>query len=423
MFSNLTSQVSGWMGKKGEGEGEKPEDGAPPSTEPQPEENPPAEDSTGDAAKKDASPTKGGSRLEMLGNLGGLGGSVKSQMSSWLGGGIPGLNKKPEAAEGDAPADAAATTPPAKSPSKEKDDDASSATGSADSEGHVDSIPTTPTDDKEGGQTMGAVSTKAIAGAKSFGNFLYSAVNKAGKSVTEASAKIKKTVEENSILGEFNKEQEAFIKDNLAKGGGAAVAPWIGCPNQEALKEECLSLSTDRRNFVRAPPEGVDFTFDYETQFPVCQAILAEDPNLEKMRFDLVPKVISEENFWRNYLYRVNLICQANEVSSMVQESGGGSVDRTNSQDGQAPETAASPEELGKTHDLAADFVNDFATDNPADLEEVKESIKKLGLGATDVTEEEWERELEAELQDYEMVGGGDDKSIELLDSDLTDLK
>ncbi|CAB0009615.1 unnamed protein product [Nesidiocoris tenuis] len=71
------------------------------------------------------SPTKGGSRLEMLGNLGGLGGSVKSQMSSWLGGGIPGLNKKPEAAEGDAPADAAATTPPAKSPSKEKDDDAS----------------------------------------------------------------------------------------------------------------------------------------------------------------------------------------------------------------------------------------------------------------------------------------------------------
>lgn len=32
----------------------------------------------------------------------------------------------------------------------------SSATGSADSEGHVDSIPTTPTDDKEGGQTMGA---------------------------------------------------------------------------------------------------------------------------------------------------------------------------------------------------------------------------------------------------------------------------
>lgn len=35
------------------------------------------------------------------------------------------------------------------------------------------------------------------AGAKSFGSFLYSAVNKAGAKVSEASAKIKKTVEEN----------------------------------------------------------------------------------------------------------------------------------------------------------------------------------------------------------------------------------
>jgi len=41
------------------------------------------------------------------------------------------------------------------------------------------------------------VSTKALAGAKSLGGFLYSAVNKAGKTVVEASVKIKKTVEEN----------------------------------------------------------------------------------------------------------------------------------------------------------------------------------------------------------------------------------
>lgn len=44
-----------------------------------------------------------------------------------------------------------------------------------------------------------SVQSKAIAGAKSFGSFLYSAVNKAGKTVSEAGAKIKKTVEENVI--------------------------------------------------------------------------------------------------------------------------------------------------------------------------------------------------------------------------------
>lgn len=42
-----------------------------------------------------------------------------------------------------------------------------------------------------------AVSTKALEGAKSLGGFLYSAVNKAGKTVVEAGVKIKKTVEEN----------------------------------------------------------------------------------------------------------------------------------------------------------------------------------------------------------------------------------
>lgn len=44
---------------------------------------------------------------------------------------------------------------------------------------------------------LSSVTTKAVAGAKSLGNFLYSAVNKAGAKVSEASAKIKETVEKN----------------------------------------------------------------------------------------------------------------------------------------------------------------------------------------------------------------------------------
>lgn len=47
-----------------------------------------------------------------------------------------------------------------------------------------------------------------------------------------------------SILGEFNKEQEAFIKEKEGKGNGTAVPPWSGCPNEAVLKEQCLALST-----------------------------------------------------------------------------------------------------------------------------------------------------------------------------------
>lgn len=70
------------------------------------------------------------------------------------------------------------------------------------------------------------------------------------------------------------------------------------------------NLFQDRRNFVRAPPAGSDFDFNYDISYPIALAIIAEDEALDKMRFDLVPKIITEENFWRNYFYRVQLICQ-----------------------------------------------------------------------------------------------------------------
>jgi len=96
-----------------------------------------------------------------------------------------------------------------------------------------------------------------------------------------------------SFLSDFNKEQDQFIAEKSAKESSttASVPPWVGYRNEESLKAECLALSSDRRNFVRDPPAGVDFAFDLDAAMPVALAVLAEDPNLEKMRFELVPKV------------------------------------------------------------------------------------------------------------------------------------
>ncbi|XP_012221526.1 synapse-associated protein of 47 kDa isoform X2 [Linepithema humile] len=355
MFSNLTTglnQMSNWMGKK-------PENGSEETPEQKPEQKPasPDAESGADLEKKNNTSPKG-NKLEMFAG-------VKNQMSGWLSGGIPGLSRGAGTGEGEAPppTETEESQPPqeTEAPAAEqviKDDDASSATGGADS--GPASLEGTPTDDKNGQQAFTAVSTKALAGAKSFGGFLYSAVNKAGKTVVEASVKIKKTVEENRLIAELNKEQEAFIASKQAGEKLEAVAPWVGAPNEDALREECLSLSTDRRNFVRAPPPGVEFQWDFEAIQPVAQATLALDPNLEAMRFELVPKVISEENFWRNYFYRVSLLRQGYELNAMV--------DQTESNPNQ---TLASTDSIDHTQ------------------------------------EEDWERELEAELKDYEVVTGG----------------
>ncbi|XP_055706413.1 synapse-associated protein of 47 kDa isoform X2 [Phlebotomus papatasi] len=330
MFSGLTNQVTSWVGgKKGEQEeGALPaaqEAPAAPEGQPQPVESavPVAEDAG-------QSPTKAG---------GGMFSNVKSQMTGWLGNAsipsmptvsmpsmptIPGFSKKnAESEEGAAAEVTGEATKEAEGGAVAEateaaavdDEDKSryiSATEGADSK--PGSGPTTPQDDQAG--QIGQVTTKVTQGVKSFGSFLYSSVNKAG-------AKIKETVKDNSILGDFTKEQEAFMKENAGKGG-SGQPPWVGIANGEKVKEEIICLSSDRRNFVRAPPAGVDFQFDYDVSYTVAQAIMAEDPALEKMRFDLVPKIITEENFWRNYFYRVSLICQAAELGTLGTESGVG---------------------------------------------------------------------------------------------------
>ncbi|KAG8230944.1 hypothetical protein J437_LFUL002977 [Ladona fulva] len=195
MFSGFTTQVSSWMGaKKQEGA-----EGPPKSEEENvtPTVQDAGEGSLATGENKKESPTKGSSRLEMFAN-------VKSQMTSWLGGSNVASGDQAPAEEGiSAEAKEDVKTEPVgseKSPADVKEDDDSSATGGADS----DAAPSegSPGEEKDATSGFGAaaVSTKAIQGAKSIGSFLFSAVNKAGKTVSEAGAKIKKTVEENSLV-------------------------------------------------------------------------------------------------------------------------------------------------------------------------------------------------------------------------------
>lgn len=304
MFTGITNQMSTWMGKKGEDGTEVPVED---------KEIPIAEGGETELEKKD-SPTKSNRKLDMLAG-------VKSQMTGWFSSGITGMSRSAHGYDGEAaPQGGANGTPvPQNTQENQKEDDASSATGGADSgPGSLEGSPLEDTDNTQ--QPFGGVSTKALAGAKTLGGFLYSAVNKAGKTVVEAGVKIKKTVEENRLVADLNKEQEAFIGSKHTEKG-EAVAPWVGAPNEDVLREECLSLSTDKRNFLRPPPEGLDFPWDFEAVQHIAEVTLALDPNLKDMRFNLVPKLISEEHFWRNYFYRVSVLRQSHELNAMASQA------------------------------------------------------------------------------------------------------
>ncbi|EGI57269.1 hypothetical protein G5I_14739 [Acromyrmex echinatior] len=144
MFSGLTNQVSTWMGKK-------PENGSGEPTPDMPKPTSPEVETSADLEKKNNTSPKG-NKLEMFAG-------VKNQMSGWLSGGIPGLSRGAGAAEGEAPPpiETEETQPEeSQAPVSEqvKDDDASSATGGADS--GPASLEGTPTDDKNGQQAFGA---------------------------------------------------------------------------------------------------------------------------------------------------------------------------------------------------------------------------------------------------------------------------
>jgi len=226
------------------------------------------------------------------------------------------------------------------------------------------------------------------------------------------------------MLSEFNKEQQEFIKTKGDADSGVVtkpqegLAPWIGYQEEDAMKAKILSLSADRRTFVRAPPSGVTFDFDYASVSSTALALLKEDPKLSEMRYELVPKVVKEDEFWKNYFYRVNLIKQSFDLKDLEDQSPS-HVNSSDKKDSVESRLAPTEEVLDEdnaasvhSHDADDEFVSEsFQGATKKEMAEVNESMRRLGLGGggdEDAEVEEWEAELEGELNEFEVVSSKD---------------
>ncbi|XP_065176277.1 synapse-associated protein 1-like [Sycon ciliatum] len=256
-------------------------------------------------------------------------------------------------------------------------------------------------------------------------------------------SKVATTVTDNvpGILADFSAEEEKFKRQKRHRHTDAAVPPWVGYNEEEIMRTQILALSTDKRNFLRNPPAGVQFHFDFAVSFPVANAILEEDPMLEKMRFELVPKQVTEEIFWRNYFYRVSLIKQSSQLSTLATQqnaelsealaedaaaaagaSSGSHSDLTSVSP--AAEASSSGSDVGAAADVAeheepeenaaAEFISDDFVADAADgaqdegEKELHQELKDLGMDdleeigdlpeGDEVNDAEWEKEIQAML-------------------------
>jgi len=239
-----------------------------------------------------------------------------------------------------------------------------------------------------------------VEGAEDWGMSFSQAFSKVGKMTSDYTKVLQDTVAKAPLLSDFNQEQTEFIR---SKGGKEQEsAPWTGYEGEEELRTTILALSEDRRNFLRAPPQGVEFDFEYSAVAAHAVVLLGEDPRLGQMRYDLVPKSVTEDDFWRNYFYRVGLAKQSFELREDSLATG-------------APTTPSLPRPVEEEQEhLAAgeqeeEFLSEQQQASSRDLAEADAAMKKLGLTKNDA---EWEAELEGELNEYEMVGGEEGEEL-----------
>lgn len=274
-------------------------------------------------------------------------------------------------------------------------------------------------------------------------SFASSATKKISESVVETAQTIKKSVEEGKIdgiidktfLGDFQKEQEKFVQEKKSKKSEAAVPPWVGYNEEETIQQQILALSADKRNFLRDPPAGVHFHFDMEQMYPLASVMLEEDQLLNRMRFDLVPKHVKEDVFWRNYFYRVSLIKQSAQLTALAAqqqqkdgEDRGASVSPedvvlTDVRPKTPPVSISSiqkppqeDEEEMSTSPGVSEFVSDAFDATAIDQEDLRKEMEQLVLDKKDSVSTpddesaDWEKELQQELQEYEVVTESDNK-------------
>ncbi|VDN98267.1 unnamed protein product [Rodentolepis nana] len=134
-------------------------------------------------------------------------------------------------------------------------------------------------------------------------------------------------------LAEFDRAYADFVAErNKVVSGEPSLStsilysagenePELDEESHKRIKEEILRLSLDEQNFIRPPPHGSYFRWSPQISalhMPLAKALLDEDGNLSSMRFKLVPRRMKEDDFWRNYFYRISLIRQSENLPGEI---------------------------------------------------------------------------------------------------------
>ena len=92
----------------------------------------------------------------------------------------------------------------------------------------------------------------------------------------------------------------------------------------EVIKEEILDLSLKEENFLIDEENYMyEFPFVLEDYIYVAMKMYEYDARIPIIRKKLVPNKVSEEQFWKNYFYNIEVIKLKNNMQNRIQDQKG----------------------------------------------------------------------------------------------------
>jgi len=164
------------------------------------------------------------------------------------------------------------------------------------------------------------------------------------KSVSDAAASVSETVQnldaqkvsslvqdiyiettKEFLLGSTGTELEKRNANRLDRAVQLKLVPWKVYDEAKSelfdeLQTRVLKLSESEDTFLVSAPDDTVFQFNFDGLLPFAYAALAEDKSLSQQRYLLVPKRVEEDDFWRNYFYRVQLVRNQLDVPPLSEE-------------------------------------------------------------------------------------------------------
>ncbi|KAL5964253.1 Synapse-associated protein 1 [Taenia solium] len=178
---------------------------------------------------------------------------------------------------------------------------------------------------------------KLVSGLKEMMTLAMESSTKLADGLKNAAKQISEKITSSAPFVEFDRAQSDFVSTKNKEGCEAdtilSTPDFLlissgdkGCDEkdkkrQQRVKEQVLRLSLEEQNFLRPPPHGSCFQWNQKLArqyMPIAKALLQEDPNLAALRFRLVPRRVKEDDFWRNYFYRVSLIRQSEDLPGEI---------------------------------------------------------------------------------------------------------